>query len=110
MVTTYINSKGESLLISEMNFVYLQNALAKLRKQLQSGQMIKTHDDRIRMQNVIKAMQAEYEKRPEYIPPDAVLPKFVSKSDRFVSKFDTERINEIEEEGLDDNGFPETDF
>ena len=67
----YIDSKGKQHLITRMNFVYLQNAINKLKEVEEIQQLNENHDlVKKRME-----LEAEYQTRPEYQPPN--LPTYV---------------------------------
>lgn len=70
----YIDSKGKQHLVSRMNFVYLQNAINKL-KQIEEDQQLNENHDLVKKRI---ELEAEYQSRPEYQPPN--LPKFVPSS------------------------------
>jgi hypothetical protein len=66
----YIDSKGKQYLITRMNFVYLQNAIAKLKGIEEIQQLNENHD-------LVKKrieLEEEYRTRPEYVPENP--PKF----------------------------------
>lgn len=76
----YTDSKGKQYLITRMNFVYLQNAIAKLKGIEEIQQLNENHD----LVKKRKELEAEYKTRPEYMPDN--LPKFVSASAKKIKR------------------------